>query len=437
MLLIRSLFVGVCLLLFLHTAIAAIQYPFRASLENKYDYIEVVAHNDGPAIVSAIINISGSNCITDTPSPVRAVIKPRESLVLAHMRSTTPGISCQSSISTSYQVGDFSNVTDGVPFRLPFESNNEFTIGQAFGGKLTSHNSPDAQYALDITMPERTKIVAAKDGTVVDYEFSHTNSGGKEEWLKQQANYVLLAHDDGTLTQYAHLSPIPVSITLGTHVSAGQLIGFSGATGYSSGPHLHFAVLKPYIRQDGVIATCAVPFTFYAYLPQIVFVPQQGMLLEANYTSGSRKWMATALLPQPTLIQNNGRIASQQPLSRNDGAGVSSETMKNMWQFTGLFISLWLFVIYIARWKNNSLSRKSTSATPIPANTNKPSFPSLVSACLGDILEAERLIEYEIRCAPTIRRQEAITRALERLFKDRKYSSIAIYNPKEFRNPRD
>lgn len=420
MILIRSFIVGVCLFLFLHTAIAGIQYPFHASLENKYDYIEAVAHNDGPAIVSAVINIGGTNCITDTTSPIRIVVRPRESLVIAHIRSAALGVSCQSTISTSFQLGDFSKGMDGIPFRLPFENNNEFTVGQAFGGTITSHNTPDTQYALDINMPERTKIVAAKEGIVVDCEFGYTNSGGKEEWLKQQANYVVIEHEDGSLSQYAHLAPIPVPIMLGTHVSAGQLIGYSGTTGYSSGPHLHFAVLKPYIGQDGMVAKSAVPFTFYAYQPPMVFVPQQGMLLEANYTSGPKKWTATAQLPQPALIQNNGRIAFQQPPARNNGTGVSSEDKKRMWQLISLFISLWFFAIFISRWKKNSLSKKSTIATEIQENTNKPSFSSLVGACLGDISKAERMIEYEIRRAPTIKRQEAITRALERLVKDRR-----------------
>lgn len=413
---IRLLIVGVCLFLFLHTAIAGIQYPFHASSENKYDYIEVVAHNDGPAIVSAVINISGTNCITDIPSPIRIVVKPLESLVIAHIRSQTPNIMCQSNISTSFKMGDFSKGTDGAPFRLPFENNNEFTVGQAFGGVLTTHNTPDSQYALDINMPERTEIVAAKDGIVVDYEFGYTNSGGKEEWLKQQANYVVIEHVDGSLSQYVHLAPIHVPITLGTRVSAGQLIGYSGTTGYSSGPHLHFAVLKPYIRQDGGLVTSAVPFTFYAYQPPMVFVPQQGMLLEANYTSGPKKWTATAPLPQQVLIPNNERITSPQPPTRNNGTSVSSENNKLMW----LFISLWLFAISIARWKKNSLSKKSTVATKIPENTNKPLFSSLVNACFGDISKAERLIEYEIRRASTIKRQEAITRALERLVEDRR-----------------
>jgi len=418
MIMYRSLFVGICLSLFLHTAIATVQYPFHASLENKYQQIEAVAHNDGPAIVSAIVNIGGSNCITDTRPPIKFVVRPHESLILAHIRSITPGILCQSTINYSYQVGDFSNLTDGPPLRLPFENNNEFTVGQAFGGRLTSHNSSEAQYALDINMPERTKIVAARDGVVVDYEFGYTNSGGQEEWLKQQANYVLIAHDDGSLTQYVHLAPIPVPITMGSHVIAGQLIGFSGNTGYSTGPHLHFAVLKPYIMGNGLFGESAVPFTFYAYQPQVVFVPQQGMLLEANYTSGPKKWTAIAPLTRQVVMPNNDRATpSQSPLFRNEG-GVRFSTGGK--ELMGLLAGILLYVIYINRRKNNSRSKSFLVATVAPKSTNKPSFASLVNACLGDISRAEKLIEYEVRRAPTINRQEAITRALERMIADQR-----------------
>ena len=73
-------------------------------------------------------------------------------------------------------------------------------------------------------------IVAARAGTVIDAGW---NSGG-------YGNYVMINHGDGFITIYGHMSSV-ASYT-GQSVSAGQVIGYVGNTGRSTGPHLHFEV---------------------------------------------------------------------------------------------------------------------------------------------------------------------------------------------------
>ena len=51
-----------------------------------------------------------------------------------------------------------------------------------------------------------------------------------------------ILHDDGTMAMYAHLKPEGVLVRIGQRVHAGQPIGLSGNTGFTTGPHLHFAV---------------------------------------------------------------------------------------------------------------------------------------------------------------------------------------------------
>ena len=60
-------------------------------------------------------------------------------------------------------------------------------------------------------------------------------------WYGGYGKYIKISHDYGYATAYGHLSSIEISA--GDYVSKGQIIGYVGSTGYSTGPHLHFEVL--------------------------------------------------------------------------------------------------------------------------------------------------------------------------------------------------
>jgi murein DD-endopeptidase MepM/ murein hydrolase activator NlpD len=88
----------------------------------------------------------------------------------------------------------------------------------------------------DIGAPVGTPVFAAADGVV-----KWTDKNDRSAWSKYQyGTYVLLEHPDKLATLYAHLSRFVVA--RGEVVKRGQLIGYSGNTGYSTGPHLHFGV---------------------------------------------------------------------------------------------------------------------------------------------------------------------------------------------------
>lgn len=86
-----------------------------------------------------------------------------------------------------------------------------------------------------------TPVVAAADGTVVA-----TNSSCTHNWGKSYScgcgggygNYVMISHAGGKMTVYGHLTSLTVSS--GQSVSRGQVIGYVGSTGNSTGPHLHY-----------------------------------------------------------------------------------------------------------------------------------------------------------------------------------------------------
>jgi murein DD-endopeptidase MepM/ murein hydrolase activator NlpD len=130
-------------------------------------------------------------------------------------------------------------------------------------------------------MPRGTPVVAARGGVVIDATLTHEEGGFDMRYL-DKANTVAIAHDDGTVAEYAHLSPGAGLITVGQRVQAGDLIGHSGNTGYSSGPHLHFIVSKPAVT-EGKVARESVPVVFYANHPPVRFSAQAGMAVTANY----------------------------------------------------------------------------------------------------------------------------------------------------------
>jgi murein DD-endopeptidase MepM/ murein hydrolase activator NlpD len=113
------------------------------------------------------------------------------------------------------------------------------------------------RHALDFVLPTGTPVWAAREGVVARVVDGFTE-GGLDPALMNSANLVAVLHADGTFALYVHLSPgIPVKE--GERVARGQVIGASGHTGFSSGPHLHFVVCR-----NGVDGVTSIPFRFGA-----------------------------------------------------------------------------------------------------------------------------------------------------------------------------
>jgi len=96
----------------------------------------------------------------------------------------------------------------------------------------------DNHKGLDYGMPVQTPVAAARNGTVVSFQEGFgTNQYGP--W----GNFVRLRHADGRETVYYHLAQNGAFVSLGQTVVAGQHIGYSGCSGYCTGPHLHFELV--------------------------------------------------------------------------------------------------------------------------------------------------------------------------------------------------
>jgi murein DD-endopeptidase MepM/ murein hydrolase activator NlpD len=115
---------------------------------------------------------------------------------------------------------------------------NQHCITQYFGNTAFAQSGAyngQGHNGVDFGIPQGTKVTAALAGTVVETGNTDAVTG-----CLSYGRWVLIRHANGLSTLYAHLSS--VSVSNGQAVTTGQLIGYSGNTGYSTGPHLHFSV---------------------------------------------------------------------------------------------------------------------------------------------------------------------------------------------------
>ena len=126
-------------------------------------------------------------------------------------------------------------VTGFGPFVLWFPLPG-YTVTDSFG----TIRGDRIHEGIDIGAPAWTPILAAADGVVIQ-------SG----WLGGGAgNGVMIRHEGGWETRYFHMATADLPVTAGESVLAGQVIGFVGSTGNSTGPHLHYEIVFGPVKMD-------------------------------------------------------------------------------------------------------------------------------------------------------------------------------------------
>ncbi len=163
---------------------------------------------------------------------------------------------------------------DSYIYRLPFAKGKSYKVSQGYNGRVTHKGS--SQYAIDFSMKIGTKIYAAREGIVVKTK-QNSNKGGFDKKFASSGNYITIEHSDTTFATYYHLRKNGVRVKIGDKVSKGTFIGYSGNTGYSSGPHLHFAIFKA----SNARRTQSIPITLRAK-EGLINTPQQGKFYTAK-----------------------------------------------------------------------------------------------------------------------------------------------------------
>lgn len=119
----------------------------------------------------------------------------------------------------------------------------EGTAHRVVQGYYSSHSHKN-RAALDFKMKPGTPIHAARDGIVIRV-VEDNDKGGLNKAHRQYANLIVIQHTDGSRVGYWHLQKNGAVVNIGDTVNKGQVIGFSGKTGYTAFPHLHFVGWKP------------------------------------------------------------------------------------------------------------------------------------------------------------------------------------------------
>jgi len=237
----------------------------------------LIASNEYYAPVEVILALDSLDNIS-LPRPEyknRWVVAPRSRSLLMQLDLLEVDAEADASYRHVWLPGDpDSEHTPTEPYRAPFAIANRYPISQAFPIGIT-HTTPDSYYAVDIVMPVGTNVYAARAGTVFEVASTNFRGGIDPDRDMPLANLIRILHDDGTYAVYAHLNWNTIRVQPGDTVEKGEYIADSGNTGFSTGPHLHFAV----IRNKGLRLE-SVPFAFEGQNHQAV-QPETGNELVA------------------------------------------------------------------------------------------------------------------------------------------------------------
>ncbi|PJZ46637.1 M23 family metallopeptidase [Leptospira brenneri] len=189
------------------------------------------------------VNASYKNMKSSVKLPLVTVLSGPKRKKLFRLNVNKPNKRWVYQIKYKWILGDFS-VTHNPKaiYDLPFEKGQKVRIYQGYKG--TKSHQGDNRYSIDFGLKDGDLITAARDGIVVDTEEKNSEGGFEIKYI-HSANYVKILHEDGTIGQYAHLRYMGVLVKRGQKVLSGTPIGYTGSTGFSDGPHLHFEVYKP------------------------------------------------------------------------------------------------------------------------------------------------------------------------------------------------
>lgn len=207
----------------------------------------IYADNEEETPISTKFTVTLKN-MKSTLSDNEIVVIPAKTkrFLLSTLSVIVPNTANSFSYNNLFNFGDVlqEDYNEQYIYDLPFETGKSYLVFQGYNGKLSHQN----QLALDFNLKEGDKIFAAREGKVVDLE-EKNNTHCESANCAKFNNKILIMHPDGTFAEYVHLKQNGVEVQVGQNIEKGQFLGYSGNTGWSTGPHLHFGVFLN--RLDG------------------------------------------------------------------------------------------------------------------------------------------------------------------------------------------
>lgn len=204
--------------------------------------VELRARNLRNYPITYTLSIRTRDLQVDGPRIVTRTLAPQQSEQVMQLAGTDANRQGDYRISYEWTVGDKDAIHDDDHlYALPYSSGKSYRVLQGYGSRF-SHTGLE-EFAIDLDMPVGTPVHSARAGVVARVQESHSK-GCWEDGCGKFANYIVILHNDGTTGEYYHLTKNGALVEIGDSVSQGQKIGYSGNTGHSTMPHLHFAVYR-------------------------------------------------------------------------------------------------------------------------------------------------------------------------------------------------
>jgi murein DD-endopeptidase MepM/ murein hydrolase activator NlpD len=230
--------------------------------------IDVQVTNQEYAPVSVTFTYEVKNLDAERGLGDTIVLPPRSKKVVHRLRQRNADLDYSYSYKYRYAFGDHRKGKPDMShvYELPYATGKSYPVIQGYNGKY-SHRG---RAQLDFGMPVGTPVHAARAGVVTQIMVDHDRNCDQPK-CKQYNNYIVIMHEDGTFAEYVHLQHDGAVVEKGQPVMAGEHIGYSGNSGYSNTPHLHFCVYQPKFQSRKF-----VPTYFSAEGPDSRVVLQEG-----------------------------------------------------------------------------------------------------------------------------------------------------------------